>query len=56
MLLVEHNLDLVLSVSDRITVMAEGAELLAATAPEFVRTHPAVIEAYVGTADATMAG
>jgi ABC-type branched-subunit amino acid transport system ATPase component/ABC-type branched-subunit amino acid transport system permease subunit len=55
-LLVEHNLDMVLSVCDEITVMAEGAELLAATAPEIVRTHPAVIEAYVGTADATMAG
>jgi ABC-type branched-subunit amino acid transport system ATPase component/ABC-type branched-subunit amino acid transport system permease subunit len=55
-LLVEHNLDMVLSVCDEITVMAEGAELLAATTPEIVRTHPAVIEAYVGTADATMAG
>jgi sulfate-transporting ATPase len=47
-LLVEHNLDLVLSVCDEITVMSAGSELLAASPPEIVRNHPAVIEAYVG--------
>jgi ABC-type branched-subunit amino acid transport system ATPase component/ABC-type branched-subunit amino acid transport system permease subunit len=55
-LLVEHNLDMVLSVCDEVTVMAEGTELLPATEPHVVRTHPAVLEAYVGSADATLAG
>jgi ABC-type branched-subunit amino acid transport system ATPase component/ABC-type branched-subunit amino acid transport system permease subunit len=55
-LLVEHNLDMVLSVCDEVTVMAEGTELLPATAPHIVGTHPAVLEAYVGSADATLAG
>jgi ABC-type branched-subunit amino acid transport system ATPase component/branched-subunit amino acid ABC-type transport system permease component len=50
-LLVEHNLDMVLSVCDEITVMSAGAELLAASAPDVVRTHPAVVEAYVGVTD-----
>jgi sulfate-transporting ATPase len=55
-LLVEHNLDMVLSVCDEVTVMAEGTELLPASLPHVVRTHSAVLEAYVGSADATMAG
>jgi len=50
-LLVEHNLDLVLGLCDRVTVMASGEELLEASAPEIVRTHPAVIAAYVGDTD-----
>jgi sulfate-transporting ATPase len=50
-LLVEHNLDLVLGLCDRVTVMASGEELLEASAPEVVRTHPAVIAAYVGDTD-----
>jgi len=55
-LLVEHNLDMVLSVCDEITVMASGAELLPASHPETVRTHPAVIAAYVGAVGAATAG
>jgi ABC-type branched-subunit amino acid transport system ATPase component/branched-subunit amino acid ABC-type transport system permease component len=47
-LLVEHNLDLVLGLCDQVTVMASGEELLEASAPEVVRSHPAVIAAYVG--------
>jgi len=47
-LLVEHNLDLVLSVCDVVTVMESGAELLAAAPPDEVRTHPDVLEAYIG--------
>lgn len=50
-LLVEHNLDMVLSVCDEITVMSAGAELVAACPPDIVRTHPAVVEAYVGVSD-----
>ncbi|GAA4752954.1 branched-chain amino acid ABC transporter permease/ATP-binding protein [Nocardioides endophyticus] len=55
-LLVEHNLEMVLSVCDEITVMAQGKELLAASPPDVVRTHPAVIEAYVGTAEDSLPG
>jgi sulfate-transporting ATPase len=47
-LLVEHNLDIVLGVCDEVTVMQSGAELLAASPPEVVRTHSGVIAAYVG--------
>jgi len=47
-LLVEHNLDLVLSVCDVVTVMESGAELLAAAPPHEVRNHPDVLEAYIG--------
>jgi ABC-type branched-subunit amino acid transport system ATPase component/branched-subunit amino acid ABC-type transport system permease component len=47
-LLVEHNLDIVLGVCDEVTVMQAGAELLAASPPEVVRTHSGVIAAYVG--------
>jgi ABC-type branched-subunit amino acid transport system ATPase component len=49
-LLVEHNLDLVTTVSDEITVLDGGSVLLSASEPAVVRSHPAVIEAYVGTA------
>jgi ABC-type branched-subunit amino acid transport system ATPase component/ABC-type branched-subunit amino acid transport system permease subunit len=47
-LLVEHNLDLVLSVCDEVTVMESGVELLAAATPSEVRRHPAVLAAYIG--------
>jgi ABC-type branched-subunit amino acid transport system ATPase component/branched-subunit amino acid ABC-type transport system permease component len=47
-LLVEHNLDLVLSVCDEVTVMESGIELLAAASPAEVRRHPAVLAAYIG--------
>jgi ABC-type branched-subunit amino acid transport system ATPase component/branched-subunit amino acid ABC-type transport system permease component len=50
-LLVEHNLDLVLSVCDEITVMSAGVELLSACPPDIVRTDPAVVDAYVGVSD-----
>lgn len=49
-LLVEHNIEMVLSVCDEVTVMAEGKELLAASPPSTVRTHPEVLRAYVGDA------
>jgi sulfate-transporting ATPase len=47
-MLVEHNLDLVLSVCDEVTVMESGVELLAAATPADVRRHPAVLAAYIG--------
>lgn len=48
-LLVEHNLDLVMQVSDRITVLTEGS-LLVSGDPQTVRHHPDVLRAYMGTA------
>ncbi len=47
-LMVEHNMNVVASLSDRITVLARG-EVLAEGPYEDVSKNPAVIEAYVGT-------
>jgi branched-chain amino acid transport system ATP-binding protein len=49
LLLVEHNMNLVMSVSDRIVVMNFGLKL-AEGAPEEIRTNPEVIAAYLGSA------
>ena len=47
-LLIEHNVDLVLSICDEITVLDHGATLVRAASPAEVREHPAVLEAYLG--------
>jgi len=45
--LIEHDMDLVMSLCDPVIVMSEG-RVLTAGKPEEVRTNPLVIEAYLG--------
>jgi branched-chain amino acid transport system ATP-binding protein len=49
-MLVEHDMQAVMGLCDTITVMNFGA-LLAEGPPDRIRAHPAVIEAYLGSAD-----
>ena len=53
--LVEHNMSVVASIADTITVLARGATLAEGPYAEVSR-NPAVVEAYMGTADAELAG
>jgi branched-chain amino acid transport system ATP-binding protein len=54
-LMVEHNMSVVASIADTITVLQRGATL--AEGPyEVVSKNPAVIEAYMGSADAELKG
>ena len=46
-LLVEHDMDAVFRVADKITVMVNGA-VIASDAPDAIRTHPEVLVAYLG--------
>ncbi|MDR7439667.1 MAG: ATP-binding cassette domain-containing protein [Armatimonadota bacterium] len=48
-LLVEHDMDVVFSVADRITVLVDG-QVLASGSPEEVRANPEVHRAYLGEA------
>ena len=46
-LLIEHNMDIVMEVSDRVVVLNQG-EIIADDEPSAVRENPAVQEAYLG--------
>ncbi len=54
-LMVEHNMSVVASLADTITVLARGATLAEGPYAE-VSKNPAVIEAYMGSADAELKG
>lgn len=46
-LMIEHNVDVIMSLSDRVLVLDNGAKI-ALDEPEPVKTDPEVIEAYIG--------
>ncbi len=46
-LLVEHKIDMIMSLSDRVTVLERGAVLTSGT-PAEVQSHPGVLDAYLG--------
>jgi len=54
-LMVEHNMKVVAGICDRISVLQRGAMLAEGTYAEVSR-NPQVMEAYMGTADAQLAG
>jgi branched-chain amino acid transport system ATP-binding protein len=49
-LVVEHNMEFVMSLCARVTVLSQGSALVSGT-PEEVRVNPAVLDAYLGGED-----
>ncbi|MBP6019576.1 MAG: ABC transporter ATP-binding protein [Burkholderiaceae bacterium] len=54
-LMVEHNMNVISSIADQITVLARGA-VLAEGDYDHVSRHPAVMEAYMGTTSGELEG
>ena len=54
-LMVEHNMNVIASIANKITVLQRGAVLAEGNYKE-VSNNPQVMEAYMGTADAALAG
>jgi branched-chain amino acid transport system ATP-binding protein len=54
-LMVEHNMNVISSIADTITVLARGAVLAQGNYAEVSR-HPAVMQAYMGTTDGELQG
>lgn len=52
-LLIEHHVDLIMSVADRVTVLDYGV-VIASDVPDVVQNDARVIEAYFGTTDASV--
>jgi len=49
-LIVEHNMEFVMKICDKVTVMHQGCDLVTGT-PAEVRANPAVLDAYLGSTD-----
>jgi len=50
LLLIEHDMNVVMGISDEVVVLAEG-ELIASGSPSAIYNHPAVVAAYLGGAE-----
>jgi ABC-type branched-subunit amino acid transport system ATPase component len=49
-LIVEHNMEFVMNLCDRVTVMHQGTDLVSGT-PSEIRNDPRVLDAYLGGSD-----